>query len=93
MWGPGGYPYGVLRPAPWTPRMDVVCERFCAACECSQKTREQEPCWNCGGETTPTRPAFWPVCGSQQHVTAGNTWGVDELEDFSGTTICATTGD
>lgn len=60
---------------------EIVCERFCAECACSLRGTAADPCWNCGSETTPTRPLFWPVCGGPQSVIGGHSFGPEELED------------
>lgn len=81
MWEAHGFPYEAYTArGGWVPASDVVCERFCAACACSQRSDEDEPCWNCGGVTQHIKPLFWPVTSSQQNVVGGNTFGVDELE-------------
>lgn len=79
MWEAHGVPWGAY--AGYVPGADVLMERYCAACACSQKATDEVPCWNCGGETQPNRPRFWPVCGSPQMVIGGNSFDVRELEE------------
>lgn len=67
-------------PEYWTPPRDVVWERYCPACACMQSTPANTPCWNCGGETTTIRPAWWPFSNSGSVVINGKVWGPEEEE-------------
>lgn len=85
------YPPGVLEaygmaldgpgPVAWVPEPDTLCERFCAHCACSQKAVAATPCWQCGGETQPRKPAWWPHAGTNQTVRDGDSFSPTELEE------------
>lgn len=55
--------------------------RYCAHCFCSQYTDADEACWQCGGDTTPDKPACWPSSNSGVTVRGGDSWQPSEEEN------------
>lgn len=67
----------------YKPNPEVPVQQFCPdrECACSAVTLDGVPCWQCGGETTKQRPAWWPFSGSGSSVIGGNVWTPGEEDE------------